>query len=157
MTETSDTQGEHGARRRTLFTSAGALGVAGFLAAACGDGQTPQGQTTTPTGNAPTPGGPGGGTGGVLAKKSDIPVGGGKIFPEEVVVVTQPTAGTFAGFSAICTHQQCVLAKVEGGTINCGCHGSKFAISDGSVRNGPATARLQKRELKVDGDDIRLA
>ncbi|HZM82799.1 MAG TPA: Rieske (2Fe-2S) protein [Candidatus Limnocylindrales bacterium] len=155
MTETSDLQGEHGARRRTLFTGAGAIGVAGFLAA-CG-GETPQGgtNTSTPTGNAAPP--PTGGASDVLAKKSDIPVGGGKIFGEQLVVVTQPTAGTFAGFSAMCTHQQCVLAKVEGGTINCGCHGSKFAISDGSVRNGPATTRLEKRELKIEGDDIKLA
>ena len=158
MTETSDPQGEHGARRRTLFTSAGAIGVAGFLAA-CGGDETPQGGTTTPTNAAPpATGGPTGGeTGGVLAKKSDIPVGGGKIFGEQLVVVTQPTAGTFAGFTAMCTHQQCVLAKVESGTINCGCHGSKFSISDGSVKNGPATARLEKRELKIEGDDIKLA
>jgi nitrite reductase/ring-hydroxylating ferredoxin subunit len=160
MTETSETQGEHGARRRTLFTGAGAIGVAGFLAA-CGSGETPQGGTaSTPTGNAapPTTGGPaGGGASGVVAKKSDIPVGGGKVFGEQLVVVTQPTAGTFAAFSAMCTHQQCVLAKVEGGTINCGCHGSKFSISDGSVKNGPAQEALESKELKIEGENIMLA
>lgn len=158
MTETSDTQGEHGARRRTLFTGAGAIGVAGFLAACGGNDEVPQGGTgSTSTGNAapPTTGGPAGGA--VLAKKSDIPVGGGKIFGEQLVVVTQPTAGTFAAFSAMCTHQQCVLAKVEGGTINCGCHGSKFSISDGAVKNGPAQEALEKKELKIEGDNIKLA
>lgn len=157
MTENSDLQGEHGARRRALLTGAGAFGVAGLLAA-CGGEETPQGgtNTSTPTGNAaqPTTGAP---TDSVLAKKSDIPVGGGKIFGAELVVVTQPTAGTFAGFTAMCTHQQCVLAKVENGTINCGCHGSRFSITDGSVKNGPATARLEKKELKIEGDDIKLA
>ena len=157
MTETSDPQGEHGARRRTLFTSAGAIGVAGFLAA-CGGDETPQGDSNISpptTGNAapPTTGGPAG----ALAKKADIPVGGGKIFAEQLVVVTQPTAGTFVAFTAMCTHQQCVLAKVENGTINCGCHGSRFSITDGSVKNGPATARLDKKELKIEGDDIKLA
>ena len=159
MTENSDQQGEHGARRRALLTGAGAVGVAGLLAA-CG-GESPQGgtNTSTPTGNPAQPptGGPTGGTDGVLAKKSDIPVGGGKIFGEELVVVTQPTAGTFVAFTAMCTHQQCVLAKVENGTINCGCHGSRFSITDGSVKNGPATARLDKKELKIEGDDIKLA
>jgi len=157
MTETSDPQGEHGARRRALLTGAGAIGVAGFLAA-CGGDETPQGDSNISpptTGNAapPTTGGPAG----ALAKKADIPVGGGKIFAEQLVVVTQPTAGTFVAFSAMCTHQQCVLAKVEGGTINCGCHGSKFAISDGSVKTGPATVRLEKKQLKIEGDDIKLA
>lgn len=160
MTETSDQKGEQGARRRALFTGAGAIGVAGLLAA-CGDDETPQGgnNTSTPTGNAPAPtGAPTGDPGdAVLAKKSDIPVGGGKIFGEQLVVVTQPTAGTFAAFSAMCTHQQCILAKVENGTINCGCHGSRFSITDGSVKNGPATGRLEKKQLKIEGDDIKLA
>lgn len=158
MTDTSDLQEDHGARRRTLFAGAGAIGLARMLAA-CGGDETPQGGGTnpsTPTGNAapPTTGGP---ADSVLAKKSDIPVGGGKIFGEQLVVVTQPTAGTFVGFTAMCTHQQCVLAKVEGGTINCGCHGSQFSVTDGSVKNGPATAPLQKKALKIEGDDIKLA
>jgi nitrite reductase/ring-hydroxylating ferredoxin subunit len=160
MTETSDQQGEQGARRRAIITGAGAIGVAGFLAACGGEENPPTGGSpATPTGNAapPTTGAPGGGASDVLAKKSDIPVGGGKIFGEQLVVVTQPTAGTFNGFSAMCTHQQCILAKVEGGTINCGCHGSKFSITDGSVKNGPATARLEKKQLKIEGDDIKLA
>jgi Rieske Fe-S protein len=159
MTETSDLQGEHGSRRRVLITGAGAIGVAGLLAA-CGDDETPQGgdKPSTPTANPGTPtGAPGGNNGGVLAKKSDIPVGGGKYFEDELVVVTQAKAGTFAAFTAMCTHQQCVLTKIENGTINCGCHGSKFAIADGAPRGGPATARLEKRELKIEGDDIKLA
>jgi nitrite reductase/ring-hydroxylating ferredoxin subunit len=158
MTETSDLQGEQGARRRALFTGVGAIGAAGLLAA-CGDGETPQGGagTTAPTGNATPTGAPAGGNDAVLAKKSDIPVGGGKIFGEQLVVVTQPAAGTFAAFSAMCTHQQCVLAKVENGTINCGCHNSKFSITDGAPKGGPATAPLEKKELKIEGDDIKLA
>ena len=50
---------------------------------------------------------------------------------DQNVVVTQPTQGTFEGFSATCTHQGCQLATVAGGTINCGCHGSQFSITDG--------------------------
>lgn len=162
MTETSGTQEEQRARRRTLFASAGAIGVAGVLAA-CGGDETPQGgsnNTPTSTGNAapPSTGGSTGDTsGGVLAKKSDIPVGGGKIFGAELVVVTQPTAGTFVAFSAICSHQQCVLAKVEGGMINCGCHNSRFSLTDGSVKGGPATAPLERKQLKIEGNDIKLA
>jgi Rieske Fe-S protein len=52
---------------------------------------------------------------------------------------------------------QCVLANVSNGTINCGCHGSSFSASDGSVKKGPATKPLAKTDVKVDGDDIKLA
>jgi len=157
MTETSDIQ-ENGARRRALFMGAGAIGVAGVLAA-CGGDETPEGgNNSTPTGNtAPTTGAPGGTSGGVLAKKSEIPVGGGKVIGDQLVVVTQPTAGQFVAFSAMCTHQQCVLSSVTNGTINCGCHGSQFSATDGSVKKGPATAALPKKELDIDGEDIKLA
>jgi Rieske Fe-S protein len=154
MTETSETN-ESGTSRRAIFAGAGAIGVAGLLAA-CGGDETPTGGGTNSTPNAPATTGAPAGTG-VLAKKSDIPVGGGKVIGEQGVVVTQPTAGQFQGFSAICTHQQCVLASVSNGTIKCGCHGSTFSATDGSVKNGPATRPLAKQELKIDGDDIKLA
>lgn len=70
-----------------------------------------------------------------LAKTTDIPVGGGKIFKDEQVVVTQPEKDQFKAFTNICTHQQCPVASVSDGTINCNCHGSKFSIKDGSVAN----------------------
>lgn len=39
-----------------------------------------------------------------------------------------------------CSHRGCSLAKgkVEPGVIECGCHGSRFALSDGAVLRGPA-------------------
>jgi nitrite reductase/ring-hydroxylating ferredoxin subunit len=92
-----------------------------------------------------------------LAKTSDIPVGGGKIFKDEKVVVTQPKEGEFKAFTNICTHQQCPVASVSGGTINCTCHGSKFKIADGSVAHPPATKPLAEKQITVDGNSIRLA
>src|SRR5215469_9367558 len=47
---------------------------------------------------------PAAGPGTTLAKTSDIPVGGGVIYANEHVVVTQPSAGTFKCFSSTCTH-----------------------------------------------------
>ncbi|WP_346534297.1 Rieske 2Fe-2S domain-containing protein [Micromonospora sp. DPT] len=44
-------------------------------------------------------------------------------------MVTQPNPSEFKGFSAICTHQNCTVSRVEGGTIDCLCHGSKFSSS----------------------------
>ena len=71
------------------------------------------------------------------------------------VVVTQPQKGTFKCFTAVCTHQGCVVADVKNGTINCPCHGSAFKIADGSVANGPATRALRAVDIKVAGTDIR--
>lgn len=92
-----------------------------------------------------------------LAKTSDIPVGGGKIFDEQKVVVTQPKKDEFKAFSAICTHLGCTVSAVADGTINCPCHGSKYRIADGSVAGGPAPKPLPAEQIEVKGNSIRLA
>lgn len=91
-----------------------------------------------------------------LAKVADIPVGGGKVFAEQKVVLTQPTAGVIKAFSATCTHQGCVVADVSNGTINCPCHGSAFKVADGSVANGPATRALKSVTVTVADGAIKL-
>ncbi|MGW6455827.1 Rieske (2Fe-2S) protein [Streptomyces sp. NPDC055078] len=156
------------ARRRTLLT-AGATGAAA-LVAGCGgggDGPAPErtatpvpattepGSATTEPGTGPpsTPASPGR----LLARTSEIPVGGGKVFPEPKVVVTQPVAGQFKAFSAVCTHQGCTVNKVADGTIDCPCHGSRFRVADASVANGPATRPLPREQITVAGDTILLA
>ncbi len=88
-----------------------------------------------------------------IAKTADVPVGSGVIVDE--VVVTQPSAGEFKGFSAICTHAGCTVNEVADGTINCPCHGSKFNL-DGSVANGPASTPLESQAVTVQGDSIVL-
>ena len=92
-----------------------------------------------------------------VAKTTDIPVGGGKIFKDAQVVVTQPEKDQFKAFSNICTHQGCPVASVSDGTINCTCHGSKFSIQDGSVAHPPATQPLPEKQIKVEGNSITLA
>jgi Rieske Fe-S protein len=147
--------------RRVLLAGAGA-GLAVGLAGCATYGQVaaPPPAPAAPSGNAPAddPSGAAGGgaQGAVLAQASDIPVGGGRVFAERQVVVTQPQAGTFKAFSAICTHQGCTVAEVKGGTINCPCHGSRFRIADGGVANGPAASPLPPVDVKLDGDAIHL-
>ena len=94
--------------------------------------------------------------GGVLGPTSAVPVGGGRVYAARKVVVTQPTAGTFRGFSAICTHRGCTVNSVSGGTINCPCHGSKFHIADGTVAHGPARRPLPSRPVSAEGGQVRL-
>jgi Rieske Fe-S protein len=91
-----------------------------------------------------------------LAQTSEIPEGGGMIFKEQKIVVTQPKKGEYKAFSAICTHQGCTVSQVTDGTINCPCHGSKFHIADGSVAHGPATRPLPAKSITVTGNSITL-
>lgn len=92
-----------------------------------------------------------------MSKTADIPVGGGTIFKDRKVVVTQPVEGDFKAFSAVRTHQGRVVSGVSDDTVNCACHGSEFSITDGAVENGPATKPLPSEQITVSGDTIRPA
>jgi Rieske Fe-S protein len=90
----------------------------------------------------------------ILAKTTDIPVAGGKILTAQKIVITQPQAGTFHAFTAICTHEGCIVDEVSDGTIDCPCHGSKYSAVNGSVVNGPATLPLAAVSITVQGTSI---
>jgi Rieske Fe-S protein len=92
----------------------------------------------------------------VLAATGEIPVSGGKVLTAQKIVITQPQAGTFHAFTAICTHQGCIVNAVSGGTINCPCHGSEYSIINGSVVRGPAPLPLAAVAIKVAGTSIVL-
>ncbi|MFE6620838.1 Rieske (2Fe-2S) protein [Streptomyces sp. NPDC057740] len=143
--------------RRTILIATGATGATA-LVAGCGDsdGNGDSASTSTTSPGQDDQDGQTGQEGKELGTTSEIPVGGGKIFADDKVVVTQPETGQFKGFSAICTHQQCTVATVADGTINCPCHGSKFNITDGSVAHPPATRPLPEKKITVDGNSIRL-
>ena len=93
----------------------------------------------------------------VIGSTADVPVAGGAVLGEHRVVVTQPVAGTFRAFSAVCTHQGCTLDEVAEGVISCPCHGSRFDIADGAVVRGPADQPLSSVGIAVDGTAITLA
>jgi nitrite reductase/ring-hydroxylating ferredoxin subunit len=135
----------------------GACGICVAAVSACssyGSG----GAAPTGTGGASTPSG-GGAAPAVqaLASTADIPVGGGVIFAEQDIVVTQPVAGEFKAFSATCTHMGCSVAEVVDGTINCPCHGSRFAVADGAPTAGPASRPLPEKAVAVQGGSVVLA
>ena len=92
-----------------------------------------------------------------ITATSAIPVGGGVIFAQHSVVITQPAAGTFVAFSSVCPHRQCAVRAVAAGTINCFCHGSRFRITDGSVAGGPAQEPLARVDIVVADGSIALA
>lgn len=148
--------------RRTALTGAATLGVGVPLLAACGaDEQTATDTSSSSPSSAATSGSTtsesasGAATG--LATTSDIAVGGGEIFTDEKVVVVQPTAGDFKAFSAVCTHQGCLVGSVTSQGIVCPCHNSVFSVEDGSPTSGPASEPLESVEVTVVGDQITLA
>lgn len=143
-----------GASRRTILTGIAAGGVAVPLVAACGSSATPD--TSTGTATTGTTTGSTSTDGKAIGKTSDIPVGGGKVFDSASVVVTQPTAGQFKAFTAICTHQGCLVDRVVSGQIKCPCHGSVYSATDGSVINGPANRPLAAKSITVSNGEILL-
>jgi Rieske Fe-S protein len=134
--------------RRAVLAAAAGLG-----ATACGNPAAPPPAAAPPPPAPPAspPTAPDTGCARAVARTADIPVGGGRVFPDARVVVTQPRAGEFRGFGIVCTHDGCELDSVSDGTINCPCHGSRFAITDGSVVRGPARSGLRKERIVVDG------
>ena len=129
--------------RRRVLGMAAAAGGGSLLLAACGGGG---GSATTGTGAS---GGSKGGSGTTLVATSKVPVDGGVVLDGPQVVVTQPTSGTFKAFTAVCTHQQCLVGSVKNGLITCPCHGSQYSATDGSVQRGPAQAPLSEINVTV--------
>jgi Rieske Fe-S protein len=163
------------ATRRGMLAGVGLVGLAGAItacssggssmSAAVADPATSSGMgASSPTGaaaSAPASASSassamGGSAAGALTATSAIPVGGGKIFAAQTTVVTQPSAGEFKVFSAVCTHMGCIVSQIADGRIDCPCHGSEYSITDGAVLAGPAPKPLPAKPFKVTGDSIFL-
>jgi len=147
--------GQHSRREVLAATALSLLGLAG-----CAGSTTQHEPDTNSRQGGPEPGqqrsAPGVPGPGVLGRAAEIPVGGGKVFPDKRVVVTQPTVNTFRAFSAACTYRTCTLSTVENDLIVCPCHGCRYSIVDGSVHTGPATEPLKPKTVTLDGDEVRL-
>ncbi|MEV6166240.1 Rieske (2Fe-2S) protein [Streptomyces sp. NPDC052052] len=159
---TASQEHEDGPGRRSVVAAIGAVSAAAVLTA-CGSQKDSDGTDAIRpamggrSAARPTDGGSTEAAGESLAKTSDIPEGGGTVFADRGVVVTQPKAGEFKAFSADCPHQGCAVSSVSNGVINCPCHGSKFDVATGEVKRGPATRPLAARSIRVSGDSITLA
>ncbi|WP_370352913.1 Rieske (2Fe-2S) protein [Catenulispora sp. EB89] len=164
-----------GTRRRALLggivVAAGALcaacssskssTAAGSTSAAAGGTTSAAGSSSSSSGSAASSSSSGTststGAAAALAATSAVPVGGGTILADQKIVLTQPTAGTYKAFTAICTHMGCTVSAVENGLIACPCHGSRYHIADGSVANGPATQPLAPINITVANGEITQA
>lgn len=151
--------------RRRALTGSAAVAVGVPLLAACGDDSdtsatdpaTSSGSDSPDASSSASEDGGAAAGGAVLASAADVPVGGCLVVPDAKVVVTQPTQGDFKAFTAVCTHQGCLVETSSDGEIPCPCHASRFSLEDGSPLGGPATAALAAVEITVDGDSITRA
>ncbi|MET9615941.1 Rieske (2Fe-2S) protein [Kitasatospora indigofera] len=132
--------------RRTLLCGAAAVLAGGGALAVSGCGSSTSG------GSAEAAAGPV-----EVGPASEVPVGGGKVFREKKIVVTQPTEGQYKAFSAKCTHAGCIVDQVKNNEILCPCHGSRFSITDGSVQGtGPAPSPLPSYQVAVEGGTLKV-
>jgi len=155
-------QQDQRATRRGVLLGVGIVGIGGVIAG-CSTSAVPYDaneagvapgeeapSSAAPAASAPAAGmGSAAPTGTLLGMVTEIPVGGGKVFLDQKVVVTQPTKGVYKAFSAVCTHVGCICNKVANGTIDCPCHGSEFKITNGAVVTGPAPTPLPTRTITV--------
>ncbi|KRE33745.1 (2Fe-2S)-binding protein [Mycobacterium sp. Soil538] len=132
--------------RKTVLAGAG-VGVAAAALAACSSGSDSSSSSPSESSAESSSAA----AGAALTTTGDVPVGSGVIVGK--TVVTQPTAGEYKAFSAVCTHSGCLVNKVADGTIDCPCHGSKFSL-DGQVVNGPAKKPLEPVNITVQGESI---
>ena len=151
MAASQPAQGSSATVPAAEWASRAAAGVDQAVLGRPASGQTGSGQTGSGPSSSPQPAS---GQPPSLALTSDVPVGGGKILADKKIVITQPRAGSFEAFTAVCTHQGCTVSRVSGGTVNCPCHGSKFSIANGSVVTGPAASALAPVSIKVQGTSI---
>ncbi len=160
------------ATRRGMLAGVGLVGLAGAITACSSGGSSmsaavadpatssgagaPAATSAAASAPASASSAAGGAAAGALTATSAIPVGGGKIFAAQTTVVTQPSAGEFKVFSAVCTHMGCIVNQIADGRIDCPCHGSEYSITDGAVLAGPAPKPLPAKSFKVTGDSIFL-
>ena len=140
----------HDLSRRQLLGVAGATVAGACLLGACV--QAPP----TPRDDASAVKGHGKGT--RVAALADVKVGQAKAITldSHALLLTRPAEREVHLFSAICPHAGCTVAPAAG-ELDCPCHGSRFALTNGSVLSGPAQAPLAEIPVEIQGADVVLA
>ena len=128
-------------RREFLAKSTAAVAGMAAIAAGCGDGQIgPEGVTAA--------------SGSVSVKVATVSglANVGQLVrvgpADKYLAVKRTGANTFAAFSVICTHEECVT-DIANNAFACPCHGSRFD-NNGRVIVGPAARDLRTFSTQYD-------
>jgi nitrite reductase/ring-hydroxylating ferredoxin subunit len=92
-----------------------------------------------------------------IGKATDVAEGQMRVFDVEGTAINVSNAGgNLYAFDDTCTHAGCSLAdgELDGTTVTCACHGSRFDITSGAVVRGPAERPVRSRAVRVEGADL---
>lgn len=145
--------------RRTALGSAGLAGAIGALVVGGGTALALGRRRSGAAAGAGTgTGTPGSAPGQVIAKVTDVPVGGAMNFSTangNPAWLLHTAQAAFKAFSAVCTHQGCPV-QWTGNGFQCPCHGATYD-SSGNVTGGPAPAPLPPIPVTVAGNQVRTS
>lgn len=136
--------------RRQVLGAAGVTVAGACLLSGCVEPRaTPQDDASAVAGR---------GKGTKVAALADVPVGDAIAVDLEghALLLSRPAENEVHLFSSICPHAGCKVAPASG-ELDCPCHGSRFALADGSVLGGPAQGPLAQIAVEIQGDDVVLA
>jgi 3-phenylpropionate/trans-cinnamate dioxygenase ferredoxin subunit len=77
----------------------------------------------------------------------------------EPVAVVRVSAGDVYAIRDVCSHAEVPLSEgeVDGCTIECWLHGSRFDLRTGKPTGMPATEPVPVYPVKIEGDDVLVA
>jgi len=77
----------------------------------------------------------------------------------EPVAIVCTDGGRFSAISDVCSHAEVSLSDgdIDGDTVECWLHGSRFDLRTGKPLGPPATRAVPVYDIKFDGDDVYLS
>lgn len=84
-------------------------------------------------------------------ERDKIPADGALVFRQSRVAVMR-AGDEYYALNLTCTHLGCLVNVTPTGLV-CPCHGSTFNLS-GEVLTGPASRRLDRFEVRMEGDHV---
>jgi 3-phenylpropionate/trans-cinnamate dioxygenase ferredoxin subunit len=97
-----------------------------------------------------------------VGEVGSLPAPGGVLRVEvegEPVAIVAGDGGDFHAISDVCSHAEVSLSdgEIEGYTVECWLHGSRFDVRTGQPLGPPATRAVPVYDITIDGDDVYVS
>jgi 3-phenylpropionate/trans-cinnamate dioxygenase ferredoxin subunit len=97
-----------------------------------------------------------------VAERAELPAPRGVLRVElegEPVAIICTDGGSFSAISDVCSHAEVALSDgdIEGSTVECWLHGSRFDVRTGKPLGPPAIRSVPVYDILVEGDDVYLS